>query len=189
MKAVLRSVKPYWIFKIIALAMGWAIDGKTVEVGKDYPKAADWNKRTYIYCSKDKKSFKRIPKRYRHLMEALLGKVVGEFVCDKIETYKFCKPYDYYVYDISDHSFVQTGLRFFSELEDYGKGKPLYGWRISELKIYDKPKEISEFKAPSKCPENIDCCVCKYYDSWGKDCMEDTRLTRPFQSWGYVEEL
>jgi len=31
------------------------------------------------------------------------------------------------------------------QLLRYGKGKPLFGWHISDLKIYDKPKELSEF--------------------------------------------
>lgn len=27
---------------------------------------------------------------------------------------------------------------------EYGKGKTLYGWHISDLKIYDKPLSLSE---------------------------------------------
>lgn len=42
--------------------------------------------------------------------------------------------------------------------------KPLYGWHISDLKIYDKPRELSEF--------------------WDRK-----KITRPPQSWQYVEEL
>lgn len=65
--------------------MGWNIpQEKTVEVRKDCPKASDWNKRVHIYCSKNRKSFNRIPKQYQSFMEKFLGKVVGEFVCDSI---------------------------------------------------------------------------------------------------------
>ena len=38
MKSVMISIKPYWVFLIIAKTMGWAIDKqKTVEVRKTYP--------------------------------------------------------------------------------------------------------------------------------------------------------
>ncbi len=65
MKSVLISIQPYWVFLIIAKTMGWNIDKeKTVEVRKNYPKAETWDKTAKIYCSKDKKSFARIPKEY-----------------------------------------------------------------------------------------------------------------------------
>lgn len=55
MQSVLRSIKPYWLYLIL-------IGKKTVEVGKDFPKSASWNREVYLYCSKDRKSFNRIPK-------------------------------------------------------------------------------------------------------------------------------
>ena len=61
--------------------MGWNIlQEKTVEVRKDFPKDKAWNKRVHIYCSKNRKSFNRIPKQYRPLMEKFLDRVIGEFV-------------------------------------------------------------------------------------------------------------
>lgn len=84
-KAVMASIQPYYVFLIIAHKMGWNIpQDKKVEVRKDYPKAKDWNKKVDIYCSKNKKSFNRIPKEYQPLMRPLLGKVICEFVCDYI---------------------------------------------------------------------------------------------------------
>lgn len=63
MKSVLIAIQPYYVFLIIARLMGWSLQQeKTVEVRKDYPKASDWNKVTHIYCSKNRKSFNRIPK-------------------------------------------------------------------------------------------------------------------------------
>lgn len=54
MKAITLSIQPYYVFLIIARLMGWNIpQEKTVEVRKDFPKASDWNKVTYIYCSKN----------------------------------------------------------------------------------------------------------------------------------------
>ncbi len=84
-KSVMISIQPYWVFLIIAKKMGWNVEQeKTIEVRKSHPKGENWDKVAKIYCSKDKKSFNRIPKLYHPLMERFLGKVVGEFVCDKI---------------------------------------------------------------------------------------------------------
>lgn len=67
------------------------------------------------------------------------------------------------------------------ELFDYGKWKTLYGWHISDLVIYDKPKELREFKKTCKetnlCyPDNCNRC------GWNI-------LLRPPQSWFYIEVL
>ena len=70
--------------------------------------------------------------------------------------------------------------------------KEFYGWHISDLVIYDKPKELSEFY--TRCYSG--CENCKY-ESWdydlggGKDiiCTVSNKkpITRPPQSWCYVE--
>lgn len=79
------------------------------------------------------------------------------------------------------------------ELFDYiGVGKHLCGWHISDLKIYDKPKELSEFyricKNPCK-PSNgkILCLTTKTLKMNG--CDGKIPLTRPPQSYMFVEEL
>lgn len=91
------------------------------------------------------------------------------------------------------------------ELFDYiGIGKHLYGWHISDLKIYDKPKELSEFHKP--CENKYYCEVCKhgsiiippdeeeyalyhggFYEHYETVCHNI--VNRPPQSWQYVEEL
>lgn len=80
-----------------------------------------------------------------------------------------------------------------------------YGWHISDLKIYDKPRELSDFLKP--CPDTFHyCTICKHcvkiippdeeeyalyhggqYDYWEEHCTN--RLTSPPQSWRYVEDL
>lgn len=211
MKSVITSIQPYYVFLIIARLMGWDIpQEKTVEVRKDYPKDSEWNKVTHIYCSKNRRSFNRIPKQYQPFMKKLLGKVVGEFVCDTIVKYE--GGIDYGV-DDNDHIFYCgtlaecTGLTR-TECLDYGKKKirlgwllqDLYGWHISDLKIYDTPKELGEFyhKLSEKVLENgdYDCrkgeTICMDYPEGGdlcEDCPFGGRvyLTRPPQSWCYVE--
>ena len=70
-----------------------------------------------------------------------------------------------------------------SDFITYGKGKPLYGWHITDLRIYDTPREMSEFKPPfEKCADKVCdeflCASCEYGS-----------IKRPPQSWCYVEEV
>ena len=171
MKAVLMSIQPYWVFLIIARKMGWHIDkDKTIEVRKNFPKDQGWSRTVEIYCSKDKKSFSQIPKKYQPLMKKFLGKVIGEFVCDRIA-------------GESETIRGNTGLSV-EELQDYCDGKDIYGWHISDLKIYEEPKELGEFFHACKQPSGTDCSKC--IDRREKTCYS---ITRPPQSWCYVEEL
>lgn len=189
-KAVMISIQPYYVFLIIARLMGWNIPrDKKVEVRKDFPKDKYWNKKAHIYCSKSKKSFNRIPKEYQPLMRPFLGKVIGEFYCFNIETYD----YDYCDgVDIDDDTLLETMLDR-EEINIYAKGKNLYGWQISDLKIYDKPKELSEFKDIHTCffGKTHNCYIEKVCKNCNYDCVnrQFICLTRPPQSWCYVEEL
>lgn len=177
MKSVLISIQPYWVFLIIAKAMGLNIDiAKTVEVRKNYPKANDWDETVKIYCSKDKKSFARIPKEYQPLMQLFLGKVIGEFVCDAI-------------YDCRDVNMDDTCLTV-DEWLKYTKGHKgvVYGWHISNLVIYDEPKKLSVFRKP--CVNEVYCESCAMYNNFYDSCGNKAlRLKRPPQSWCYVEAL
>ena len=169
--------------------MGWDIpQEKTIEVRKDFPKDPAWNKRVHIYCSKNRKSFNRIPKQYQPLMAKFLGKVIGNFVCARISQLNS------YCLDGEDRLKDTTCLDD-AELMDYVEflDKTFYLWHISDLKIYDKPKELWEFKYP--CPvkfANYDCswgfeeCKYKVPDRVPYEC--DAGLTRPPQSWCYIEE-
>lgn len=87
------------------------------------------------------------------------------------------------------------------ELFDYiGIRKHLYGWHISDLKIYDKPKELNEFNAVCKYINADKSChfrkvMCPYQQfDYNKDgsinIVECSRvITRPPQSWQYVGEV
>ena len=165
MKAVLRSIKPYWFYLICE-------GKKTIEVGKDCPKATDWNRTVELYCSKDMKSFNRIPKEYQEKYRKYLGKVGAKFICDYVKEYT-SNERGWYCYDL------ETCL-LCDEIAGYGKGKTLYGWHISGLKIYDKPRELNEFKKYYECGNNS-CGNCN-------KCDKDYHLTRPLQSWCYIEE-
>lgn len=211
MKAsLILSTQPYYVFLIIARTMGWPIpQHKEVEVRKDFPKASDWNRTVHIYCSKNMRSFNRIPAQYQPFMAKILGKVVGEFVCDRIYEYE---PSFGYLNGSDIRELTCLSLR---EIIEYSKGKTIYGWHISDLKIYDTPKEISEFwvyngELNKRYEEQEDYCCCDGTNEHGEPlsdcgnacyniancyrCWEEWsgwchKLTRPFQSWGYVQCL
>lgn len=188
MKAVLISIHPKWCELI-------ANGEKTMEVRKTRPKIETPFK-CYIYQTK--------AKQVEHCYGCDItyygnGKVIGEFVCDRIE--KIEHFFEYYSdgYDLDDDKLQETCLTR-EELKYYGKGGMLYGWHISDLKIYDKPKELGEFFVKGDC-ENFDFCYrCKYYyrgDAFseaagiesGCTLYDDLKsLSRPPQSWCYVEE-
>lgn len=194
MKSVLISLQPYWAFLIIAKKMGWDIDHeKTVEVRKNFPKDLGWDKKSIIYCSKDKCSFNRIPKKYQPLMEKFLGKVIGKFVCDKI--YQYSTTQNCNGVDITDEEMTKASCltkedieayEFSAEAKDFCIYKiGVYGWHISNLVIYDKPRELSEFKKINRECWYADLGLAK------RDCPECKHagcfVQRPPQSWCYVE--
>lgn len=187
MKAVLMSIQPKWCELI-------ANGKKTVEVRKTKPKLETPFK-AYIYCTANKQGTKDLLEIHGTdgKIRKANGKVIGEFVCKKIEEY-YADDYAYGTYDISDDEVIKTCL-VNGSLWDYGKGQNLYGWHISDLVIYDKPRELSKFKTPPcEKPESA-CENCKYLEvtntpnTYEVECFREDGiyLTRPPQSWCYVE--
>ena len=174
MKAVLISIRPEWCEKI-------ASGEKTIEVRKTVPNLPTPFK-CYIYCTKAPKGWFWFdsPNIRRD------GMVIGEFVCDRIDPVSpAAEPYG--VYDVDDSFFEQTCLKN-GALWEYGHGKVLYGWHISDLLIYDQPRELTEFRRP--CPNDLYCEVCAMYSNNGGICNNGAMLLyRPPQSWCYVEEM
>ena len=161
---------------------------KTTEVRKTRPKIETPFK-CYIYCTKakDKASVdgytffadelyidyysKTLTCGHTQFEEILNGKVIGEFICDSIE---IIKKTDYH----PNYYFTRLGTCLEpSEMWEYGKGKQLYAWHISDLVIYDKPKELSDFEKPHEY----------IYQSYRKRNSFFQGITRPPQSWCYVE--
>lgn len=180
-KAVLISIRPKWVQKI-------ASGEKTIEVRKTRPKLETPFK-CYIYCTMDHPyisvSCGELDKlNYRtNTVGRCNGKVIGEFTCDRIDRLAPAnEPYG--IYDIDDNYVLQTCLEN-GALWDYGHGTPLYGWHISDLRIYDTPKELSEFK--TLCRVDADCCACLSYNYTKMDC-DGRVIGRPPQSWCYVDD-
>lgn len=182
MKTVLISIQPEWCELI-------ASGEKTVEVRKTRPKI-DVPFKVYIYqtktvfVSKSKENDVLVPIKHN------TGKVIGEFICDCCEEYWFTKEDT----DIEEYEDVQLSCLTSDEILTYGKEKPLYFWNISNLVIYDKPRELKEFY--TECQMNCEHCEMWGYtrvnaDEFDMDCKSDwfnhKPLTRAPQSWCYVE--
>lgn len=190
MKAVLISIQPNYCELI-------ATSEKTIEVRKSRPKI-ETPFTCYIYCTKDKYEWLyRVNNNGYGKPQSWHGKVIGEFVCDRIYTYyadDFVGSEDFdgtiitkpkegeFAYWIPNQE--DTCLRYL-DIKAYGKGKTLYGWHISNLKIYDKPKELSEFVR--HCRKDKPCIFCEHLKEYGCENWTFERLTRPPQSWQYVE--
>lgn len=155
-KAVMLSIRPKWVEKI-------ANGEKTIEVRKTRPKLATPFK-AYIYCTQPNYPHEDfISTDYPKPQFYGGGKVIGEFTCDQ---FWIGTPHN------TNPLFCMAACMDGFDTEKYAKGKTLYGWHISDLRIYDTPKELSEFTG-----------------------LRDTKfgaapheIKRPPQSWCYVEE-
>lgn len=172
---ILASLKPYYYYLI-------GERKKTIEVRKTALKNLPQD--IAFYMSKDEKSFAKIPKEFQEKYRKHFGKVGMKVVCNDVD--KIIPDYQFGYLD-----YLALGDTYLSieQIQSYGKGKTLYGWHISNLKIYDKPKELSEFFKPCPTKEKGDClsCDCLADNDYGGICTNN--LTRPPQSWCYVEGL
>nr|DAX72482.1 MAG TPA: hypothetical protein [Caudoviricetes sp.] len=155
-KAVLISIRPEWVEKIA--------DGeKTLELRKTEPKLETPFK-VYIYCTAGNLSYEVSNGIFCNISGGRL--VVGEFVCDKIGVIwggGYLK--------MPESAFAGSCLNMY-QIDTYLDGKDGHFWHISNLKIYDAPKPLSEFMGLRKT----------------KFGYAPVEIKRPPQSWCYVEE-
>lgn len=175
-KAVLISIRPKWCQKIVS-------GEKTIEVRKTKPKLETPFK-CYIYCTLPKYPHEDfIATDYPRPQFYGGGKVIGEFTCDRI-----------FPINVFNNGSIQNWLfehmerscLAYEELAGYiGNGKTGHGWHISDLLIYDQPRELSEFR---RATDPCDSCHAEY--TWEcTDCKKFSGdIKRPPQSWCYVEE-
>ncbi len=176
MKSVLISIQPKWCELI-------ASGRKTVEVRKTKPKLETPFK-VYVYETKAYDTLFGNGKPKRLCVDG--GKVIGEFVCDKITD---CR-------DIHGQAFFTLSCMSLKEWMEYTEGHKcaVYAWHISNLVIYDKPRKLGEFY--TKCDEGCENCdfwksVRVNADEYDMECSSSIyghrTLKRPPQSWCYVE--
>ena len=163
-KAVLLSIRPEWVKKILA-------GEKTLEARKSKPKLEEPFK-VYIYCTNPKNTKLWKSRRCIYVDDfsrndfdrCWNGSVVGEFICNNITEDAIGENCDI---------LCVNGCMGLDQIKSYGGNKKLYGWHISELKVYDTPKPLSQFKGLRKT----------------KFGYEPVEIKRQPQSWYYVEEL
>ena len=190
-KAVLISIRPKWCEKIIS-------GEKTIEVRKTRPKMNTPFK-CYIYCTQSADMLWILKERERSLHPDKIadvfkaakcggvyrgnGKIIGEFVCDDIferivRVGAICDPPKYCICDWNmDCTPLDTLLADAcmtkDELEKYLDGGVGYGLHISDLRVYDHPRDLWEFTGLRQT----------------KYGLAPVPITRPPQSWRYVEGL
>lgn len=191
MRAVMLSVRPEWCSKIV-------LKEKTVEVRKTRPKLETPFK-VYIYCTKAPQQLITIFKDGEETMDgeihhgkpvfvkfdkllpdSVRGKtqmVIGEFICDDIRR---IGP-EYCVVKEDIESAISGSFLTVPQVKDYAGWKSgmsyadlkdLYGWHISDLKIYDQPRELRAFTGLQST----------------RFGMRPVEITYPPRSWRYVEE-
>ena len=182
---ILASIKPYYYYLI-------AEEKKKIEVRKMALKNLPQD--IAFYMSKDEKSFAKIPKEFQEKYRKYFGKIGMRIVCDEVE--------EFHEWELSPQgkfadfererleNFLTAACLSEEEVVRYRENlpyfKPLYGWHISDLKIYDKPKPIMQFYKP--CPIKIkNCPVCELYSTYTGCCMNN--IDRPPQSYMFVEEV
>ena len=196
-KSVLISIRPEWCELI-------ASGEKTIEVRKTRPKL-DIPFKCYIYCTNIRPSlvwgevfrgdwfteFTRISGYSRaeadKIWDVFNGHIAGEFTCDRIYELETRSPGGSYYVKGEDQPTTNDVARksclTLKDMHEYLQAKVGYGWHISELKIYDTPKDLGEFERPYEC----DLCTAK----WASECNAchgNGKIKRPPQSWCYVEE-
>lgn len=194
MKSIIQSINPEHVFNMRFGGKRFPL--KRIEVRKTAPKETPF--KAYIYETKQKeKSF--VSKTIDGVQTEVIlrrggcGKVVGEYICRKVEI-------------VRAHNMIQAHYnnRPETRLTDeqlwaYASGKPLKFLYMEDVVFYDTPKELGEngdFKFPcvrggEDCDSHRKCVGCKYARLWTgtREIYCNRWVTRPPQSWTYVEEL
>lgn len=181
MKAIMMSIKPEWVAKILN-------GDKTIEVRKRFP--VDYVGWVYIYVTKGKPYITGIY-NYEHKIvygdienknHNINGKVVARFWCDKVEEIKRIylswntKIFAWETETFAEGEIENKACLSSKELLNYLAFKQIgYAIHITKLEIFDKPKEISEFKRNRY----------HHYTMVGYTSLDP--LTRAPQSWQFIE--
>lgn len=182
MKAILLSIRPNWC-KLIWSGM------KTVEVRKTRPKLETPFK-AYIYCTGHDGWVMKLPKAGVQKMDS---RVIGEFTCDKIDKLVHVGTMmDINILTLdgwykSSGELLRAACLTEAAAKKYLQGRNGYGWHISDLKIWDEPVRLKNFWGMKPCRHGGDCCTCLQWDNMKEECCASRYISRPPQSWCYME--
>lgn len=196
-KSVLVSIRPEWVAEILN-------HRKTIEVRKTAPKC-ELPVTVYIYCTEPhaKKVLYLFPPDIRPYVAPQLtafierkyadnmrwsicnGKVVAKFTLRKVSEIENEMKTDlddsrypcYFTAEMREHELLENSYLTAWEINEYLKRGKGYAWHISDLEIFDKPKELSEFEYTN--PGGI-----RYI---GQRSLKGLPKRAP-QSWCYVKE-
>lgn len=149
MVSVLRSIKPYWLYLIL-------IGKKKIEAAKNYPVRDDWDKTCYFYCSKDLRSFKRIPEEDKKWMSKYLGTIACKVVVPDI----YCVltfPEMFAGHPLFHTHSIRAACLTNEEVLEYSNGKTVFGWLLKQLDKFDAPLELGSFvnhRGVKKAPQS-----------------------------------
>lgn len=182
MKAIIQSVNPEHVFNMRVSGKRFPL--KRIEVRKSAPKETPF--KAYIYETKQKeKSFVSTTidgvKTEVIIRRGGCGKVVGEYICRKVEIVYADNMIEAYYNNCSETRLTDE------QLWAYASGKPLKFLYMENVIFYDKPKELGEFYTlcePNKRTKRCDRCEYAFCTVLGKK-----PVTRAPQPWCYVEEL
>ena len=172
MKAILISIQSPHACNILNLIKLW-------EIRKKFPK--DYVGWVYIYCTKNgylhlenngKWSYSRNQK-YTYVRT---GKVIARFWCDKVVDF----------WNLDNIMLAETCLSK-EELGDYLGFNKGYAIHITNLEIFDKPKELSEFYKVGygECAKPQGSLREQIIENYNN--VLKYQLTRAPQSWCYIE--
>lgn len=163
-RAILISIRPEWAAKIVT-------GEKTVEIRKTKPNLEP-PFRCYIYLTKQRKPF-TLRTNWGASGKRYDGHVIAEFTCTHIGEIKPIEHDLFGIYDIDD-DYVRKTCLVDGAMWDYGNGQTLYGWNISDVRIFNPlPMELDDFTG------------VRASGTW----LERYKIQRAPQSWCYVEEL
>ena len=219
------SIRPNWCKKIANLR-------KTVEIRKTAPNL-EVPFKCYIYCTKAPKKLITIFRDGEESydgeiyhgktkfitwdgigvpddIDSAMQKVIGEFVCDKIDKLVHVGACNNDVLQLNietpdglwkpAESLLQAACMTKASTEKYLQGRNGYCWHISDLNVYDKPRDLDEFSRFGFFGMGRSNCVCGNWRCENYEPSEDhmipptckidgCSICRPPQSWCYVEEL
>lgn len=171
-RAILISIRPEWVNKIVT-------GKKTVEIRKTKPNLETPFK-CYIYETQGKSDTPWIDED-GHMIFRGCGKVVGEFVCDRISgitlesmPHPELAGWTEYWYEWEEDDLKLKSCLTYNQIDEYLNRKEGYAWHITNARIYYPfPVDLSEFTG------------VRASGTW----LERYKIQRAPQSWCYVEEL
>ena len=172
MKAILMSIKPKWVAKILN-------GEKTIEIRKRFPK--DYVGWVYMYCTKNGDRSIYLPWEFDcHIengeyvadcdFEKGNGKVVARFWVDNVDEYSR--------YDTIKTSEIEKTCLTSTEIWNYANNKKVSFIDISNLEKFDDAKELNEFATTKQQ---------LVYIGQMQPILQNIPLTKAPQSWQYIE--